>query len=84
MRTITLAAGAVLAACSVAASAQGEAPPANAAAAPAAPCYIEIRALMAAPPAGIGDLGAAIRALDVALRPQVVEINTLKAQLARL
>jgi hypothetical protein len=39
---------------------------------------------MAAPPAGIGELGAAIQALDAALRPKVVEINTLKAQLARL
>jgi len=84
MRTITLAAGIVLAACSAAASAQAEAPPASAAEAPAPACYIEIRALMAAPPAGIGDLGTAIRALDAALRPQVVEINTLKAQLARL
>ena len=36
------------------------------------------------PPAGIGVLVAAIRALETALRPQAVEINTLKAQLARL
>lgn len=79
MRTILLAAGSVLAALSAAASAQGDAP---AAAGPA--CYIEIRQLMAEPPAGIGDLGAAIRALDIALRPQVVEINAFKAQIARL
>ena len=79
MRTILLAAGASLAVLSAAASAQEAAP---AAAIPV--CYIEVRGLMAAPPAGIGDLGAAIRALDVALRPKVVEINELKAQLARL
>ena len=81
MRTIPLAAGAALAALSAivstGVSAQSEAP-----AGPA--CYIELRQLMADPPAGIGELGAAIRALDVALRPQVTEINTLKAQLARL
>lgn len=79
MRTILLAAGAALAVVSVTVSAQEEAP---AAAAPV--CYIEVRGLMAEPPAGIGDLGAAIRALDTALRPQVVEINALKAQIARL
>ena len=79
MRTILLAAGSALAALSATASAQGDAP-----AAPAAACYIELQRLMAEPPTGIGDLGAAIRSLDLALRPQVVEINTLKAQLARL
>jgi hypothetical protein len=79
MRTILLAAGAVLAALSATATAQGDAPAASGAA-----CYIEVRQLMADPPAGIGDLGAAIRALDVALRPQVTEINALKARLARL
>ena len=74
MRTILLAAA--LAAQSATAAAQD---------APAAPpCYIEVRQLLAEPPAGIGDLGAAIRALDAALRPQVVEINALKAQVARL
>ena len=76
MRTILLAAGAALAAISTTASAQGEAP--------ASACYVEIGKLMAEPPAGIGELGAAIRALDTALRPQVVEINALKAELARL
>jgi Skp family chaperone for outer membrane proteins len=79
MRTILLAAGASLAALSATVSAQGDAP-----AAPAPACYIEIRQLMAEPPAGTGDLAAALRALDTALRPQAVEINTLKAQLARL
>jgi Skp family chaperone for outer membrane proteins len=79
MRTILLAAGATLAVFAATASAQGDAP-----AAPGAACYIEVRQLMAEPPAGIGDLGAAIRALDTALRPQVVEINELKARIARL
>ena len=83
MRTILLAAGFALAALSATASAQGDAPAAPPSA-PAPVCYIEIRGLMAEPPAGIGDLGAAIRALDGALRPQVVEINALKAQIARL
>jgi hypothetical protein len=80
MRTILLAAGTALAALSAAASAQGDA----SAAAPAATCYIEVQRLMAEPPAGIAELGAALRELDGKLRPQVVEINTLKAQLARL
>jgi Skp family chaperone for outer membrane proteins len=80
MRTILLAAGVALAAFSATAAAQGDAP----AAAPAASCYIELHKLMAEPPTGIGDLGAAIRALDVKLRPQVEEINALKAQIARL
>ena len=79
MRTLLLAAGAALAALSATGAAQDAAP-----AAPPAACYIELRQLMAERPAGIGDLAAAIRALDGALRPQVVEINTLKAQLARL
>jgi Skp family chaperone for outer membrane proteins len=79
MRTILLAAGPALAALSIAASAQDQAP-----AAPAPGCYIEIHKLMAEPPAGIGELGAAIRALDTQLRPQVEEINALKAQIARL
>src|SRR5688500_6881640 len=79
MRTILLAAGAALAVLSATASAQGDAP-----AAPAPACYIEIRQLMAEPPAGTGDLAAALRALETALRPQAVEINGLKAQLARL
>lgn len=79
MRTILLAAGAALAALAATASAQGDTP-----AATASTCYIELRQLMAEPPAGTGDLAAALRALDTALRPQAVEINALKAQLARL
>src|SRR3990170_2308363 len=79
MRTILLAAGAARAALSAAASAQGDAP-----AAPAPACYVEIGKLMADPPAGIGEIAAAIRALETALRPQATEINALKAQLARL
>jgi peptidoglycan hydrolase CwlO-like protein len=39
---------------------------------------------MGEPPAGIGELGAAIRALDAKLRPQVEEVNALKAEIARL
>ena len=78
MRTILLAAGCALAALSSAGSAQGEA----SAAAPT--CYIEIQRLMGEPPAGIGELGAAIRALDAKLRPQVEEINALKQQIARI
>ena len=55
------------------------------AAAPAgASCYVEVTKLMGEPPAGIGDLGAAIRELDVKLRPQVEEVNALKAEIARL
>jgi hypothetical protein len=80
MRTILLAAGAALAAFSATVAAQDDAP----AVAPGASCYIELHKLMAEPPAGIGDLGAAIRALDLKLRPQVEEINALKAQIARL
>src|SRR5688500_20350111 len=76
MRTILLAAGCALAALSATASAHGDAP--------AAACYIEIQKLMAEPPAGIGELGAAIRELDAKLRPQVEVINALKAQIARL
>jgi Skp family chaperone for outer membrane proteins len=49
-----------------------------------ASCYVEVSKLMADPPAGIGELGAAIRELDVKLRPQVEEVNALKAEIARL
>ena len=79
MRTILLVAASARAALSATAAAQGDAP-----AAPAASCYIELKQLMAERPTGIGDLGAAIRALDVKLRPQVEEINALKARIARL
>jgi Skp family chaperone for outer membrane proteins len=71
-----LAAGLALAALPCSAMAQ-EAP------APAS-CYVEVAKLMAEPPTGIGDLGAAIRELDVKLRPQVEEVNALKAQIARI
>lgn len=75
-----LAVAVACAAIPAAALAQGEAPAAPA----AATCYVEISKLMADPPAGIGDLGAAIRELDAKLRPQVEEINALKAQIARI
>lgn len=78
MRTILLATGASLV-LSTPVWAQDGAPTA-----PADACYIEIHRLMAEPPAGIGELGAAIRELDAALRPQVEEIKVLKAQIARL
>lgn len=80
MRTILLASASLV--LSVPVMAQGTAAPAPAA--PSATCYIEIRRLMAEPPAGIGELGDAIRQLDAALRPQVEEIKVLKAQIARL
>jgi Skp family chaperone for outer membrane proteins len=79
MRTILLAAGSVLAVLSTTAPAQQTAPTP-----PTAGCYIELQRLMAEPPSGIGDLGAAIHELDVKLRPQVEEINQLRAQIARL
>ena len=79
MKAYLVATGCALAAMSASALAQGDAP---AASAPA--CYIEIHRLMAEPPEGIGELGAAIRELDLALRPQVEEINVLKAQIARI
>jgi Skp family chaperone for outer membrane proteins len=75
-----LAAGLALAALPAAAAAQGEP-----AAAPASTsCYVEVAKLIADPPTGIGDLGAAIRELDAKLRPQAEEINALKAEVARL
>ena len=78
MRTILLAAGSVLAAIATSGQAQEATP------VPQTGCYIELQRLMAEPPSGIGDLGAAIRELDVKLRPQVEEINQLRAQIARL
>ena len=50
----------------------------------AAGCYVEVGKLMGDPPAGIGELGEAIRALEARLRPQVEEVNELKAEIARL
>ena len=79
-----LAAGAfalwVLAALPASALAQGE----PTAAPVKSGCYVEVAKLMAEPPAGIGELGAAIRELDARLRPQVEEVNALKAEIARL
>jgi hypothetical protein len=77
-----LAAGLVLAA--FPASALAQAAPVPAPAASGTACYVEIVKLMGDPPAGIGELGAAIRALDAKLRPQVEEVNALKAEIARL
>jgi hypothetical protein len=81
-----LAAGAMsaLTALSASALAQGQPAAAPAPATSAAACYVEIAKLMGDPPAGIGELGAAIRALDAKLRPQVEEVNALKAEIARL
>lgn len=81
-----LAAGALgaLTALSASALAQGQPAAAPAPATPATACYVEVAKLMGDPPAGIGELGAAIRALDTKLRPQVEEVNALKAEIARL
>src|SRR6187397_1673892 len=78
----TLAAGLALAVLPASALAQSE--PAAAPAPATAGCYVEVAKLMGEPPAGIGDLGAAIRELDAKLRPQVEEVNALKAEIARL
>jgi len=77
-----LAASLVLAALPVSVLAQGE--PAAAPAPAGTGCYVEVASLMADPPSGIGELGAAIRELDAKLRPQVEEVNALKAEIARL
>ena len=78
----TLVATLALATLPACALAQGE--PAAAPAPAGTGCYVEVAKLMADPPAGLGDLGAAIRELDVKLRPQVEEVNALKAEIARL
>jgi len=78
----TYLAGLALAALPASALAQGE--PAGAPTPASVGCYVEVAKLMAEPPAGIGDLGAAIRELDTKLRPQVEEVNALKAEIARL
>jgi hypothetical protein len=80
--TTFLAAGMTLAALPVSVFAQGE--PAAAPSPASNACYVEVAKLMADPPSGIGDLGAAIRELDAKLRPQVEEVNALKAEIARL
>ena len=58
-------------------------PAAMAQSAPAT-CYVRLGKLMADPPEGVGELGAAIRELDTALRPQVEQIKLLEAELDRL
>ena len=78
MRRIWVAAGLALAMGSIAEAAQDGPAPAP------ATCFIEIHKLMGEPPEGVGDLGAAIRQLDETLRPQVEEINRLKAELERI
>ena len=75
-----VAAGLMLATLSASALAQDSAAPAT----PATGCYVEVAKLMADPPTGIGELGAAIRELDTKLRPQVEEINALKAEIGRI
>ena len=77
-----LAPSLMLAALPASALAQGEQAAAPVSA--AAGCYVEVAKLMADPPAGIGELGAAIRELDTRLRPQVEQVNVLKAEIARL
>lgn len=63
-------AGLMLAAIAVPVGAQGN-----------ASCFIDVRTLVAAPPAGLADLHGAIGRLDAALRPQVDEIKRLRAEL---
>ena len=77
MKTIVVAAGALLTASAAPGLAQG------AGSAPTA-CYIEVSKLMSEPPGGIADLGAALRELEEKLRPQVAEINLLRTRIARL
>jgi hypothetical protein len=48
------------------------------------PCYLEVGKLVAEPPEGVGELGDALQQLDDALRPQVVEIKVLEAELDRI
>jgi len=79
MAKTIVGAGLALAALPVAAIAQGGEP-----AAAAGGCYVEVAILLSDPPTGIGELGAAIRELDVRLRPQVDEVNATKALIARI
>jgi Skp family chaperone for outer membrane proteins len=73
MHRIAVAAGFALAMLSAPAAAQG--------AAAKGACFVQVQKLMADPPEGVGDLGAAIRQLDETLRPQVEEINRKKSEL---
>src|SRR6478735_3636979 len=83
MKTV-LVAGFALIGLPASALAQGEPGAAPASPTASAACYVEVAKLMTDPPAGIGELGAAIRELDVKLRPQYEEVNALKAEIARL
>ena len=74
MKRMLIIGGAALAFASTAAMAQS---------APAT-CYVHLGKLMADAPEGVGELGAAIRQLDTALRPQVEQIKLLEAELDRL
>lgn len=58
-------------------------PPALAQNAPAT-CYVRLGKLMAEPPEGVGELGTALRQLDMTLRPQVEQIKLLETELDRL
>lgn len=84
----TILAGVALLATPIAA--MGQAAPAAPPAPPAQPamtaggCYIQIPKLAAPPPGGIAELGAAIRALDTALKPQVDEVNRLRSEVMQL
>jgi Skp family chaperone for outer membrane proteins len=80
MRAILTVAGLALAAASTPGTAQDGA---QAGASPST-CFIEVRKLMAEPPVGIGELGSAIRALDLKLRPQVEEVTRLKEAVGEL
>lgn len=83
MRAILTVAGLALAAASTPGAAQDSA---RGGAQPASPatCFIEVQKLMAEPPVGIAELGSAIRALDLKLRPQVEEVTRLKETIAQL
>jgi hypothetical protein len=78
MKHIVLMGGAALALAGPAALAQ------NGSAHAPATCYVQVGTLMAEPPEGVGDLGAAIKQLDIALRPQVEEIHVLRTRLERV
>ncbi|HYD23759.1 MAG TPA: hypothetical protein VEB68_03110 [Croceibacterium sp.] len=76
MKHILIGAAGALALAATGATVRAETGPAT--------CYIELGRLMADPPSGVGELGAAIRQLDTTLRPQVEEINRLKLELETL
>lgn len=76
MKGIPIIAGAALGAMALAGASAAEPAPAT--------CFLEVSRLLADPPTGVGDLGAAIRQLDAALRPQVEAINKLRSELLAL